>query len=391
MLVVDIVLIVILVIALAAGASRGFTGSIGVFAGIAAGAAAAYWLVPLLNDWWPWPQWRLLASVAAAIGLILVGSSLGAAAGAAVRRGVDRTPLRGFDRLLGALTGVAVSALVISLTATGLIAAGVPIVSSALSSSQVVRTIDSLTPDPVDRALAEVRAIVIDEGLPQLGELLEVTPTQTMPPVDLEDPALAQAAASVARVSGTAFACGRSSTGSGFVIADDRIVTNAHVVAGVDQPLVELPGRAAQEGRIVYFDPVDDLAVIAVDDLDARVLPLSRTLDAGAAGVVQGYPLGGPFTMVGASVLSVGSAPVPDIYAESSASREIYALEATVRPGNSGGPLLTGEGAVAGVVFARAEADENLGYAMTIAELLPVVAQAESLERAVSSGSCVTA
>jgi S1-C subfamily serine protease len=388
-LIVDIVLIVILLIALVGGASRGFTGSIGLFAGLAAGAALAYWLAPLVNSWWPWPDWRLLASIVAAILIVSFGASLGAAAGAAVRRGVDKTPLRGIDRLLGAATGVAVTALVISLTATSLAATGVPIISTALSSSRVVQTIDSITPEPVDRALAEVRGMVVDEGLPQLGQLLEIEPAEPMPAVDLQDPALARAAESVARVSGTAFACGRSSTGSGFVIAEDRVVTNAHVVAGVDQPLIELPGRTAVEGRIVYFDPIDDLAVIAVDDLDARVLPVSPTLEAGAAGVVQGYPLGGPFTMGSASVLSVGSAPVPDIYSDSAQSREVYALEAVVRPGNSGGPFLTGEGEVAGVVFARAEADDNLGYAMTTAELLPVIAQSGALSNQVSSGDCV--
>ncbi|MGZ0710442.1 MarP family serine protease (plasmid) [Coraliomargarita sp. W4R53] len=388
MLIVDIVLIVILLIALAAGAARGFSGSIGLFIGLIAGAAAAYWVAPIVNDWWPWPEWRLLAGIVTALVIVALGASLGAAAGAAVRRGVDRTPLRGIDRLLGAATGVVVGALVISLAATSAISSGVPILSTALSSSTVVRTIDNLTPDPIDRALAEVRALVIDEGLPQLGQLLEIVPQEAMPAVDLDDPALTLAAASVARVSGTAYACGRSSTGSGFVIGEDRVVTNAHVVAGVVQPLVELPGQPAREGRIVYFDQVDDLAVIAVDDLNARALPLSPALDTGAAAVVQGYPLGGPFTMVSATVLSVGTAPIPDIYDDSSSPREIYALQAVVRPGNSGGPLLTGDGEVAGVIFARAEADDDLGYAMTTAELLPVVAQSESLTNMVSSGAC---
>lgn len=386
--IVDIVLIVVLVIALFAGVSRGFTGSIGLFAGLAAGAAIAYWAAPLINAGWPWPEWALLVSVVSALLILALGASIGASIGAAVRRGVDRTPLRAIDRLLGAATGVIVTSLVISLAATSVIAAGVPVLSTALSSSTVVRTIDQLTPEPVDRALAEVRSMVIDEGLPQLGELLEVTPQVAMPAVDLDDPELALAASSVARVSGTAFACGRSSTGSGFVIAEDLVVTNAHVVAGVDQPHVELPGQASREGRIVYFDAIDDLAVIAVDDLDAAPLQISPVLDAGAAAVVQGYPLGGPFTMVSASVLSTGTVPIPDIYDESSTPREIYALEAVVRPGNSGGPLLTGDGEVAGVVFARAEADDNLGYAMTTAELMPVIAQSEALTQTVSSGTC---
>src|SRR4029079_12286616 len=168
-----------------------------------------------------------------------------------------------------------------------------------------------------------------------------------------DDPELQRAGASVARISGVAYACGTGATGSGFVIADDRLVTNAHVVAGVDTPIVELPGREAREGRIVYFDPVDDLAVVAVDDLGGAPLPLVPVLTTGAAAAVEGYPNGGPFTSVPATVLSVGTVPVPDVYDDSAAPREIYSLRATVRPGNSGGPLLTGDGAVAGLVFAR--------------------------------------
>jgi S1-C subfamily serine protease len=389
MIVVDVLLIVLLVLGLAAGIARGLSGSIGLFAGLVLGGAAAFWLVPLVNDALPTQQWRPALVLVTATALVVGGAVLGSAAGGAVRRGVDRVrPLRAIDRVLGGAAGVVVAALALSLAGASLAATGMPVVSTALSSSSVLRTIDRLTPPPVASALAELRGFVFDEGLPALGDLLD-SPAVDIPPVDLADPELAEAAASVARVSGTAFSCGRSSTGSGFVVAPDRVVTNAHVVAGVERPLVELPGVAAREGTIVYFDPIDDLAVIAVEGLAAEPLPFAPTLGAGAPAVVQGYPLGGPFTMVAAGVLSTGTAPVPDIYDESAAPREIYDLRAAVRPGNSGGPLLTEDGAVAGVVFARAENDAERGYAMTMAELTPVAAQAASLSDPVSSGRCI--
>ena len=389
MIVVDVLLIVLLVLGLAAGIARGLSGSIGLFAGLVLGGAAAFWLVPLVNDALPTQQWRPALVLVTATALVVGGAVLGSAAGGAVRRGVDRVrPLRAIDRVLGGAAGVVVAALAVSLSGASLAATGMPVVSTALSSSSVLRTIDRLTPPPVASALAELRGFVFDEGLPALGDLLD-SPAVDIPPVDLADPELAEAAASVARVSGTAFSCGRSSTGTGFVVAPDRVVTNAHVVAGVERPLVELPGVAAREGTIVYFDPIDDLAVIAVEGLAADPLPFAPTLGAGAPAVVQGYPLGGPFTMVAAGVLSTGTAPVPDIYDESAAPREIYDLRAAVRPGNSGGPLLTEDGAVAGVVFARAENDAERGYAMTMAELTPVAAQAASLSDPVSSGRCI--
>ena len=389
MIVVDVLIVLLLVAACIGGVQRGFFASIGTLAGLAAGAFAAYWLTPLVSTWVPSPVWRGPAVILTAIGLVFAGAAIGAAIGSALRSGADRLKLRGIERFLGGIASVLAAILALAFVAPAIAVAGIPVVSSAVASSNILRGIEAATPDPVAAALAQLRGAVLDDSLPGLGQLLGPTTVDPAPPVALDDPELQRAAASVARVSGNAYACGRGSAGSGFVIAEDRVVTNAHVVAGVDTPIVELPGVAAREGRVVYFDPIDDLAVIAVDDLGADVLPFSPTLAPGDAAAVQGYPYGGPFTMVPAGVESVGTANVPDVYDESWNPREIYALDAVVRPGNSGGPLLTDDGAVAGVVFARAENDENLGYAMTMAELDPVAARAPSLSNTVSTGSCV--
>jgi S1-C subfamily serine protease len=390
MIVVDVIIVLLLVLALVAGFRRGFFASIGTLAGLAAGAFAASWLAPLVSSVVPSPAWRTVAVIATVVGLLFAGGALGAWIGSLLRSGADRLKLRWVERFLGGVAAVIAGGLALALVAPPLVAAGIPGISAAVGSSYIVNGIKTAVPPPVEAAMAELRSAFLDEGIPRLGELLgpsSVTPTQ--PPVALDDPELAAAAASVARVSGTAYACGRGATGSGFVIAPDRVVTNAHVVAGVDLPLVELPGRPAREGRIVYFDPVDDLAVIAVDDLGASPLRRASTLTAGSSAAVQGYPLGGPFTMTAASVRSTGTAMIPDIYDETSTPREIYSLQAVVRPGNSGGPLLTGDGEVAGVVFARAENDENLGYAMTMKELEPVAELAGAATDRVSTGDCV--
>jgi S1-C subfamily serine protease len=388
-LIIDVVLIALLLVALLVGIQRGLLASLGVLIGVVLGGLAAFWLVPLVNDLWPWQSTRVLVVVALVVLLLAGGAAAFGALGAALRRGVDRSaPLRVIDRVLGGVLAVAAGALSLSLIASSVVPTGAPVISAALGSSQVVRTIDSLTPRPIAETLARVRSAVLDDGLPRLGELLDLDVQPTAPPVALDDPELTEAAASVARVSGVAYACGTSATGSGFVLAADRVVTNAHVVAGVTSPIVELPGLPAREGRIVYFDPIDDLAVVAVDDLGAAALPVVPPLSPGTAAVVQGYPFGGPFTMVNAEVISSGSVLVPDIYGTSNALREIYALAAQVQPGNSGGPLLTADGDVAGVVFARAEADADRGYAMTTAELEPVLAGAPGWSEPVPTGSC---
>ncbi|APF33146.1 putative Trypsin-like serine protease [Microbacterium sp. TS-1] len=388
MLLVDVIVVILLVGFFAIGVTRGLVAIAGSLAGLVIGSLLAVWAVPLIApgvaDW----EYRSLVLAVCAIAIIVLCTALGTAIGAALRRGVDRAKLRVLDRILGAGGATIAGGLVLLLGAGAVTASGMPLVATAVASSRVLSFIDGLTPDPVDTALAEVRGFVIDEGIPRIGELLRPEVEPTAPAVALDDPELQRAAASVARISGTAYACGVSMTGSGFVAADDLIVTNAHVVAGVDTPVVELPGRDAREGRVVYFDPVDDLAVIAVSDLGATPLPVVPPVAAGAAVAVQGYPLGGPFTSGAAFVLSVGSAPVPDIYDQSSTPREIYALDADVRPGNSGGPLLTDAGDVAGVVFARGADDERRGYAMTTTELLPVLAGVSADAPAVRAGSC---
>ncbi|MDR7190754.1 S1-C subfamily serine protease [Microbacterium sp. BE35] len=389
MIVVDVIVVLLLVAACVAGVQRGFFASIGTLAGLAAGAFAAFWLTPLVSAWVPSPVWRGPAVLLTALGLVFAGAAVGSAIGSALRSGADRLKLRGIERFLGGIASVVAAILALALVAPAIAVAGIPVISSAVASSAILRGIEAATPDPVAAALAQLRGAVLDDGLPGLGLLLGPGTAEPAPPVALDDPELQRAAASVARVSGNAYACGRGSSGTGFVVAEDRVVTNAHVVAGVDTPIVELPGVPAREGRIVYFDPIDDLAVIAVDDLGGTALPFSPTLAAGAAAVVQGYPYGGPFTMVPASVQSVGVANVPDVYDTSWNPREIYSLQAVVRPGNSGGPLLTGDGEVAGVVFARAEDEDDVGYAMTMAELTPVADRAPSLTNTVSTGSCV--
>ena len=385
---IDIVLIALLAIALIVGLSRGFLATIGFFAGLALGAVAAYWVTPFVGQWVTAPSWRGPLMILSGVLLLLIGSGLGSAVGGFFRRGADRIKLRVPERLLGGVVNVAAAALAISFAAGSITPAGVPVVSAALGSSTVVRTIDDLTPAPVRGALAELRGSVFAGGIPRLGQLIQIGPVPSTPQIALDDPALTQAAQSVARVSGTAYACGVTSSGSGFVVADDRVVTNAHVVAGVDTPVVELPGQPAREGRVVYFDPIDDIAVVSVDGLDAAALPIVSTLGVGSPAVVQGYPGGGPFTSGSAQVLSEGTVPVPDIYDASSTPRDIYAIAAVVRPGNSGGPLLTTTGEVAGIVFARSDTDDNVGYAMTPAELEPVMAQLGSLSAPVASGSC---
>lgn len=389
--IVDIIIVVVLIVAALAGVRSGFFSVLGALAGLVVGAAVSPWLLPLVARELPENGARSAAVVGSAILLLALGAWLGSLIGRFLRRGADRLKLRAIERLLGGALGLVASVTAVSLIGAAIASSGVPVVSSAVASSSVLRTLQQWTPKPLTDAAARLHAAVLgDTVIPTVDALLDSDLGTETPAaaIDTDDPALASAAASVARISGLAYGCGTMPTGTGFVVAEDRIVTNAHVVAGIERPLVELPGEPARDGTVVYFDPVDDLAVIAAD-VDASPLPLDDSLAPGGAGAVQGYPYGGPFTTVAAGVLATRDVPISDIYGSSTSPRSVHVLSADVRPGNSGGPLLTAEGGVAGVIFARDTERANVGYAMTLAELLPVLATLDTAQTPVPTGACL--
>jgi S1-C subfamily serine protease len=139
----------------------------------------------------------------------------------------------------------------------------------------------------------------------------------------------------------------------------------------------------------VYFDTKHDLAVIAVNNLPAQPLALSSDLPDGSPAAFAGYPHGGPFQSRPATIQDITTVLVPDIYGGNPSPEEIYRLAGNVQPGNSGGPLLTTDGQVAGVIFAKATSDAEMGFAITMDDLSPVASRAASLSAPVSSGQCI--
>jgi S1-C subfamily serine protease len=309
--------------------------------------------------------------------------------GRQIRSVVPFSPLRAVDRLVGGGVNVVVSALVMSMLAFSIGALGVPFVSEQLAESKVIRFIDGATPTPVKASMAQLRSAVIGDGIPTLLDGFGQSQPVAIPNTSTDTPALNKAAASVLKIAGTAYQCGQNQTGTGFVVAPGRVVTNAHVVAGVDEPVVETPGGRALPGRVVYFDSQHDLAVVAVDGLRSEPLALSADLPSHSAAAFAGYPHGGPFQSKPATVQDIATVLVPDIYGKNASPEDVYRLAGDVQPGNSGGPLLTMDGQVAGVVFAKATSESSLGFAITMADLGPVAAQAPGLGSAVSSGQCI--
>ncbi|TFD09216.1 MarP family serine protease [Cryobacterium sp. TMT1-66-1] len=386
--VLDLFLILVLFVALVNGYRSGLLQSLTGIVGAVLGGIAAFFVVPLVGGWIPAPEWRTPGTIAVAVLLVLIGHSLGASAGGMVGRRKKRSPLGTINRVLGAAFAAVASALVASMVAFSIGALGIPFLSPAIASSTVVSGIDSLTPDPVKSLMAELRSVAVEQGLPRIVDAF-TGPTPDAAEADTSSPALAVAAQSVVRITGTAYACGQSQSGSGFVVSDGRVITNAHVVAGVGQPVVETPAGESMAGEIVYFDPVDDLAIISVPGLGAAPLTVGANLAAGKGAVADGYPFGGPYVSDPAQVISIGTISVADIYGQDPTPRQVYTVASDVQQGESGGPLLSESGQVVGVIFAKASNTENVGYALALEEVQPVISLAPSLDAPVSSGTCV--
>jgi S1-C subfamily serine protease len=172
------------------------------------------------------------------------------------------------------------------------------------------------------------------------------------------------------------------------VVAPQLVVTNAHVVAGLKKPVAQ-DDSGGHRATVVYFDPRLDLAILRIPDLTTPPLRLATGhANRGTVGAVLGYPGGGHFTVDPAAILGRQTAQGRTIYGTDLITREIYELQAKVRPGNSGGPVVAPDGSVLGVVFAMSTSQDNLGYALTAAQVAPALAAAAT-NSAVSTGPCL--
>jgi S1-C subfamily serine protease len=162
------------------------------------------------------------------------------------------------------------------------------------------------------------------------------------------------------------------------------------VVHGLRSPRVQITGTGSHYvARVVFYDPRIDLALLDVPGLPARPLQVSTvTLDAGSAAVAAGFPEGGPFTLSTGSVQAEGLDAGPAVGTATPRRRPVYQLSMSVKPGDSGGPLLARDGWVAGVVFARGSSRTPTGFAITSAAALDDVRAALTATRPVSTGSC---
>ncbi|WP_206451435.1 CvpA family protein [Micrococcus sp. KRD096] len=363
----DVLLIVALAMLLVQGHRRGLWVVLGNLVGLVGGAAIAFYALPEVAEFVTAPQWRWAALIATLVLLVAAGQYVGAAIGEAIRLRVNLPALRLVDRLLGALAAGLAGALVLWLVAFSIAASGSTAVTREVNRSQVITALDTVMPDSLLAWAARSRSAVAD---------LDVLPELELP-----------APVPVSRT--TAAQCNQVQSGSGVAVAPDRVLTNAHVVLGVDAPTVTDRARGVHAARIVHLDTAHDLAVLAVDDANLPVMPVGAELTGGASASVLGYPDGGPFASTPATVQAVGEVPLGDVLTGAASMVDVYTLAADIRHGYSGGPVVDTAGNLAGLVFARAPGSDAVGYALTADTIAPVVAAAPGMTATVPSGDCV--
>lgn len=392
--VVDLVVLGAIVVFAWTGWRQGFVAGLLSFAGFLGGGLAAALLIPPVVQRFDFPDFAgalILASVILAAALL--GQSLTSIIGRRLRSAISWSPVRTLDNAGGAVLNIAALAVVLWIVASAVVVLPDQALVRQIRSSVVITGIDRVVPDSARNWFVGLRDAVDASGLPRVfaGIGYDSGPQVAPPdPALLRDPAVRAAWPSLAKVSGPA--CEVAITGSGFVYAVDRLITNAHVVAGVDRPRVRFPGDPqTYEATVVAFDPDIDAAVLYVPGLTAPPLRFTETVaDTGDPAVVAGFPGGSDLEAGPARVRALITARGEDIYGRAGVVREVYSFRGDVRPGNSGGPLLAPNGSVYGMVFASGVGEPETGYALTASQVQAIADAGRAATAAVSTGPCRT-
>jgi S1-C subfamily serine protease len=383
-------MLLVLVLAYAlSGYWQGFITGAFATAGLLLGGLFGVWLAPkALGDADP----SLMVSLGALF-IVIITASLGQAVlqlvGARLRERITWQPVRALD----AAGGAALSALAVLLVAWAL---GVAISGSRIDTvtplvreSTVLSRVNAALPQSASSVLQAFNDVVGTSFFPRYLEPFareRIVEVDAGPDRLLTDPDVVRAEPSVLKIRGTND-CGRGIEGTGFVYAPDRLMTNAHVVAGVDDPEVEIEGTTEPAG-VVYYNPDLDIAVLSLDTGSIASLPFDATAREQDGVAILGYPQDGPYDVRPARIRSEDRLRSPDIYGSGAVVREVFSIRGLVRPGNSGGPIVDSDGDVVGVVFAASVTDGDTGYALTADQVAGSAADGRSGTGEVSTGDC---
>lgn len=392
-LVVDALIVVAVALALWSGWRQGAISAVlsllGVVSGLVLGAAAAPFAMRLTDQ----VALRFLLGIGVVVLLVGLGQLIGASIGANLR---DRMKARASQRLdsgVGSIFQVLAALIVIWLVSLPLASNLGGTAGQGLRESRILSGLNRVAPEALSALPNKVAAMLNESGLPPL-----VSPWQSpgtaddveVPDPQVNDPALVDALRpSVIHVLGDAEVCSRRLMGSGFVTAEDYVITNAHVVAGTESVHLDTV-EGLREAKVVYYNSDVDVAVLYSPNLG--IAPLEWATEPAKTGddaMVLGFPLSGPFEADMARVRDRITIAGPDIYSTGRVERDAYTVRGSIRQGNSGGPMVNDQGQVLGVVFGASVDDSQTGYALTAEEVEGQIGDVESLRMPADTGSCV--
>ncbi len=384
----DWVLLIVVVLYAVSGYWQGFITGAFATVGLLLGGLLGVWLAPtVLGNAAP----SILVSLAAVF-IVIVCASLGQAVlqlgGARIRDQITWQPVRALDAVGGAVLSGAAALLVAWALGVALSGSGLRGITPLVQDSKVLAEVNHVLPAGASSKLSAFNDVVGTTFFPRYLEPFapeRIVPVPPGPHRMLTDPDVQRAAEEVVRVRGTNH-CHQGIEGSGFVYAPDRVMTNAHVVAGVGTPVVELHGTSVP-ARVVYYNADLDIAVLAVPTGTIRPLRFASA-EQGEGVAILGFPQNGPYDVQVGRVRADQRLRSPDIYGHGTVIRDVLSLRALVRPGNSGGPVVDSAGRVVGMVFAASVTSGDTGYALSSRQVSQAATTGRISSRPVSTEGC---
>lgn len=386
---IDLAIVVLVALNVLRGGKIGFLRQLIGFGGFLAGMFLGVLLVPFLVGA---SQDRLLRTVLTLFSVVGIGLFVGWSAeliGKELRYLNWRYPGQTIDNILGAVTSGVISLGLVWLISSMFLGSSLAPLATGLQRSFIIRALSAVLPT-APTILTHVETIIDPNSAPQVFVGLEpwpVTPLDGAMQADVSN-AISSAGGSTVQIE--AFGCGGLFGASGFVVGPSEVITNAHVIAGIKHPIV-LDGNGAHATAVILFDASNDVAILRVDRLSGRPLLLATgAVRRGVRVTVLGFPDSGPFAALPGAILAKAPISGRDIYSRDEVTRDIYTVQADIRPGSSGSPIVLTDGSVAGMIYGRSMLADGIGYAISSTQILPLVHGLGPSSSTVSTGACTS-